>query len=142
LRGIDVSGDADAVGEQYRDRFLAAMDDDFNTPEALSVLFELAREINRLRDSNVASAANHAALMRELGGVIGLLQQDAEAYLKSASGSAESGLSDAEVDSLIEARVAARANKDWAAADRIRDQLTEGGIELEDGAAGTSWRRS
>jgi cysteinyl-tRNA synthetase len=128
-------------GEAFKTRFLEAMDDDFNTAEALAALFDMVREINRLRESDQQKAAGLAAELRRLGGVLGILQDDPEQYLRSGVGS-EEGLSDSEIDVLIEQRLTARAEKNWAEADRIRDQLQETGIVLEDGAGTTTWRRS
>jgi cysteinyl-tRNA synthetase len=128
-------------GEPFRERFIEAMDDDFNTPEALAVLFEMVREINRLRESDEQQAAGLAQELRRLGGVLGILQDDPEQYLRSGVGS-EEGLSDSEIDGMIEQRLKARAEKNWAESDRIRDQLQDAGIVLEDGANGTTWRRS
>ncbi|NEV61513.1 cysteine--tRNA ligase [Thiorhodococcus minor] len=137
LRGLPAA--EPAGGASFRERFSAAMDDDFNTPVALSVLFDLVREINRVRDEDGARAAALGAELRGLGGVLGILQSDPEVFLRGESTS--DGLSDAEIDALIEQRRAARAAKNWAEADRVRDQLTQAGIILEDGASGTTWRR-
>jgi len=125
---------------EYRARFAAAMDDDFNTPMAMGVLFDLAREVNTLRDTKPAEAVALAALLRELGGLLGLLESDSDAYLQ---GGAETGeaLPAAEVEKLIAARKVARANKDWKEADRLRVELDSAGIVIEDGLAGTTWRR-
>ena len=136
LRGLPVV--AAAGGEVFVERFRAAMDDDFNTPEAYSVLFDLAREVNRLKSEGAAEAPSLAARLRELGGVLGLLEQDPQAFLQ---GGAETDSEVAEIEALIKARNDARAAKDWPAADAARNRLTEMGIVLEDGAQGTSWRR-
>ena len=136
LRGLPVV--AAAGGEGFVERFRAAMDDDFNTPEAYSVLFDLAREVNRLKSEGAADAPALAARLRDLGGVLGLLEQDPEAFFQ---GGAETDSEVAEIEALIKARNDARAAKDWPAADAARNRLTEMGIVLEDGAQGTSWRR-
>jgi len=127
-------------GSAYRSRFAEAMDDDFNTPVALSVLFDLAREVNTLRDAKPTEAAGLAASLKELGGLLGILQADPEVYLQAGSGNAQ-GLSVADVERLIAARNAARASKDWKEADRLRGELDAAGIIIEDGAGGTTWRR-
>jgi cysteinyl-tRNA synthetase len=126
----------------FEARFRTAMDDDFNTPEALAVLFDLAREVNRARETESEAAAGLAALLRRLGGVLGLLQADAQAYLKQGHpGSTADALPDEEVERLVAARTAARRARDWPEADRIRGALEEAGVLLEDTAAGTEWRR-
>ncbi|MES9942930.1 MAG: cysteine--tRNA ligase [Candidatus Thiodiazotropha sp. 6PLUC2] len=127
-------------GEDFTNRFYAAMDDDFNTPEALAVLFDLVREINRIKESEADSAAPLGGVLRELGGLLGLLQSDPETYLKGGV-STDDGLSDEKIDALVQARIDARTAKDWAEADRIRDELQDAGIALEDGPQGTTWRR-
>jgi cysteinyl-tRNA synthetase len=139
LRGLDAVRD-EGVGQAVSDRFHEAMDDDFNTPEAIAALFELAREINRARADNPQEAARLAAVLKDLGGILGLLQADPEDFLKGAA-SGEDGLSAEDIESLIRQRLEARRNRNWAEADRIRNELKEEGIVLEDGAGGTTWRR-
>ena len=114
-----------------------AMDDDFNTPNALSVLFEMAREINKLKTEDVEKANGLAARLRELAGILGLLQQDPEKFLQAGSDDDEV----AKIEALIKQRNEARAAKDWAAADAARNELSAMGIVLEDGANGTTWRK-
>jgi cysteinyl-tRNA synthetase len=115
------------------------MDDDFNTPEAQAVLFELAREINSRRDSAPEQAGRLAALLRQLGARLGLLQQDPEQFLQG--GQAAGGPGAEEIEALIQQRTQARQNRDWAESDRIRDVLSAQGVVLEDGPQGTRWRR-
>ena len=123
----------------YEAKFQAAMDDDFNTPGALAVLFELARDINKLREDNgAAAAAPLAAALRRMGGILGLLQNDPQAFLR---GGADGGLTDAQIEDLIVRRAEARKNKNWAESDRLRDELKAQGVILEDTAGQTSWRR-
>ena len=128
---------APAGGEAFAERFAAAMDDDFNSPEACAVLFEMVREVNRLKETDVAAAAALAASLRQLAEVLGVLQLDADTFLQAgAAGKVDA----AEVEALIAARLQARAYKNWAESDRIRDQLTSMGVVLEDGKGGTTWR--
>ncbi|MEN9503297.1 MAG: cysteine--tRNA ligase [Pseudomonadota bacterium] len=138
LRGLPEVGAA--AKTYYENRFFSAMDDDFNTAEAMTVLFELAGDINRIRktQSDVA-AAPLGALLKRLGNILGLLQDDPAGWLK---GSAQTdGLSDEAIETLIRQRLDARKAKNWAESDRIRDELKAQGILLEDGAGGTTWRR-
>ena len=137
LRGLDTSVEA-AGGEEFVARFKEAMDDDFNTPEAYSALFDMAREINRLKTDDIAAASLLGARMRELADILGLLSQDPETFLQGGAGEEDNV---AEIEGLIQQRLDARAAKDWAAADDARDKLLAMGIILEDGAQGTTWRR-
>ncbi len=119
--------------DDYAARFQAAMDEDFGTPEAVAVLFELASEVNRSR------SPERAGLLKALGAILGLLQEDPTAFLQ---GGAAAGLDEAAIQQQIEARAAAKAAKDWPEADRIRKALLEQGVVLKDGPAGTSWERA
>ncbi|MCW8944848.1 MAG: cysteine--tRNA ligase, partial [Sedimenticola sp.] len=137
MRGLPEA--APATEGDYAARFHAAMDDDFNTPEALAVLFDLVREINRVRQEDVAHAASLAAELRRLGDVLGILQDDPEQYLRG--GESVDGLSDEAIESLIQQRQEAKASKNWGEADRLRDELKDQGVVLEDSPQGTTWRR-
>ncbi|MDP2561271.1 cysteine--tRNA ligase [Psychrobium sp. 1_MG-2023] len=137
LRGVTPAETVDRDSD-YVTRFKTAMDDDFNTPEALPVLFELAKEINRCKEEDEKKAAELAAILIELGSVLGVLQSDPISFLQ---GDASESDDVAQIEALIVKRNEARANKDWAAADAARDELTALGIVLEDSAGVTSWRR-
>ncbi len=125
---------------EFVQRFEAAMNEDFNTAEAVSVLFDLANQINKLKTTDMDKASALAATLKHLGNVLGLLQDDPDSYLKR--GGSSEGLGDAEIEALIQQRTQAKADKNWADADRIRDELKEQGIELEDKAGETGWRRA
>jgi len=136
LRDIKPQAANEALRSQYWQSFQQAMDDDLNAPEAMSVLFEVAREINRNRDSAPDTAAQLAHVLIELAEVMGLLQQSPEEFLQGDDDDV------AKIEALIAKRNQARSDKDWAAADEARDELTNMGIVLEDGAEGTRWRRA
>ncbi len=139
LRGLP--GQATVPDSEFVDRFHAAMNDDFNTPVALSVLFDLARAINRAREADDLDLADQLGLtLCSLGAVLGLLQQDPQAFLKGGTG-VEDNADDARIDTLVAERVAARDARDFARADAIRDALLAEGVVLEDGPQGTQWRR-
>ena len=121
--------------EDHARRFRAAMDDDFGTPEAVAVLFDLANELNRTRDAGLA------VQLKGLAGILGLLARDPVAFLQAALADDAEGLTADEIEARIVARVAAKKTKDFAAADRIRDELKTAGIVLEDSPQGTTWRR-
>ena len=131
LRGVSVSPASIDWTQASAAKFKAAMDDDFNTPEALAVLFELANEVNK--DKSAATAT----LLKQLAAIVGLLQRDPEQFLQ---GDADDAALD--IDSLIAERIAAKQAKNYAEADRIRKLLAEAGIVLEDTAQGTTWRRA
>ena len=142
IRDHDVSSAKDLANSRFEKAFQAAMNDDFNTPEAMSVLFDLARECNRVAKSGEAGAEQNAAqlarLLVRLGGVLGLLQGDPETFLQS--GSADAEVDADAIDALVAQRRQARADKDWALADEIRDKLTAMDVVVEDGADGSRWR--
>ncbi|WP_278427560.1 cysteine--tRNA ligase [Pantoea dispersa] len=138
LRHTDASA-TPAGGEAFEARFRTAMDDDFNTPEAYSVLFDMAREVNRLKGEDKAAADALAAKLRQLADVLGILQQDPEQFLQS--GAQVNADEVAEIEHWVKTRADARAAKDWAQADIARDKLNELGVIVEDGPQGSSWRR-
>jgi cysteinyl-tRNA synthetase len=119
------------------------MDDDFNTPQALAVLQSQARDLNQAKSSgDTARAARAAGALKAMGAVLGILQTDPVAYLQNDARS-RAGLGDAEIEGLLQARRAARTAKNFAESDRIRDQLAQAGILLEDKPDGTTqWRRA
>ncbi|MDK2126625.1 cysteine--tRNA ligase [Chitinimonas sp. DQS-5] len=117
----------------YARRFKTVMDDDFNTPEAIAVLFEMANEVNR------TGSAELSAQLKGLAGILGLLQRDAVDFLQAAHG--EGGLSAEAIEQMIVARTEARKAKNFAESDRIRDELLKAGVVLEDAAGKTTWRR-
>jgi cysteinyl-tRNA synthetase len=149
LRGAGTASAAAPAGEGdcYLDRFRAAMDDDFNTPGTLAVLFDLARDINRaIDDGEGERAAALAGTMRSLGSVLGLLELPAESFLGSQSCGRDEeivpGLTAEAIDALVAERIRARGQRQWQRADAIRERLRDQGIVLEDRVDGsTDWRR-
>jgi cysteinyl-tRNA synthetase len=123
----------------FETRFYAAMDDDFNTPRALAVLFELVSELNRAVREGSLEAGKLAAQLKRLGGIIGLLQQSPDAFLKGQDRAGE--LSAEQIETLILQRKDARSNRDFALSDKIRDDLAAQGVILKDDRSGTSWYR-
>ena len=119
----------------YAQRFMAAMNDDFNTPEAVAVLFDLASEANRTDNPHYTN------LLKALGGILGLLQQSPQYYLQHSAPQQDSDYTEEEIEDLIQQRLQARQEKNFAQADTLRAQLAEAGIILEDGPQGTTWRR-
>lgn len=127
-----------AGGGEYAARFTAAMNDDFNTPEACAVLFDMVREINRLKETDQSTAAGLAAHLRQLANVLGVLQLNPDEFLQGSASHSEVDV--AKVEALINARLEARTNKNWAESDRIRDELKDMGVIIEDSKDGTTWR--
>lgn len=141
LRGLALAPVTGAISAEnkYVAQFFEAMDDDFNTAIALSVLFDLAHEINRLKSAgDFDQAAQCGQFLKELGYVLGVLQEDPEDFLRG--GAAEDFIG--KVELLISSRNTARSEKNWQEADRIRDELLQLGVLIEDSASGTTWRRA
>lgn len=138
LRGVNAVAGKNSA---YSERFKQAMDDDFNTPVAVAVLFDMARELNKEKNNDVELAEQLASELKELSNVLGILQDDPKSFLQSADAVSPGSLSEHEIEKFIEQRLQAKQSKDWALADKIRDELKQQGIVLEDIATGTSWRR-
>jgi cysteinyl-tRNA synthetase len=131
-----VAIDEIAEHSEYEKRFNAALDDDFNTPIALSILFEIAKNINTERNKNQTKASALSKLLRKLGSYLGILQHSAEDYFKQGV-----SISDSEIEQKINKRNKARATKDFSISDQIRDELLALDVVLEDNENGTIWRR-
>jgi len=138
LEGVKSSDSKLDEQSDYTVRFYEAMDDDFNTPRALAVLFDLVGELNRAKAEGLDTVAYYAGQLRALGGLIGLLQQESNAYLQHA---AEGEITPEAIEALIQERKEARAAKEFARSDEIRDQLAAQGVVLKDGPQGTQWYR-
>ncbi len=123
-------------GSEFENRFMQAMEDDFNTPEAMSVLFEITREINRLKAEDGESAASMASLLVKLGGILGILQDVPESFLRKGNDDIDAS----HIELLIQRRNQARSDKNWQVADEIRDELKALKVVLEDKDGVTSWR--
>ena len=137
VKGLSINTEDSSIsGTDYEEKFNEALNDDFNTPMALSILFEIAKQINIERITNPEKAGALSSQLVKLGNYIGILEYNAEEYLKLGS-----ELSESEISKKIEQREAARSNKEFALSDQIRDELIELGIILEDSINGTSWRR-
>lgn len=137
LRGLSVT--EPLADSEYEQRYIAAMDDDFNTPVALAVLFDITHEINRLRDNEPTRAAALGALLKKLAAVLGILTDDPSTFLQYSHTNDE--VDSSIIEQLIAQREVARAEKNWQLADKLRNQLVEFNIALEDSASGTIWRR-
>ena len=137
LKGLSINTEDSSIkSTDYEEKFNEALNDDFNTPMALSILFEIAKQINIERITNPEKAGALSSQLVKLGNYIGILEYNAEEYLKLGS-----ELSESEISKKIEQREVARNNKEFALSDQIRDELIELGIILEDSINGTSWRR-
>lgn len=137
MRGLPEMKETD-LAKPFEERFNTAMDDDFNVPEAFAVLFDLVREINRLREKDeTEAAAQLGATLKRLCSIFGILQKDPEEFLKGTVKTDKIKT----IENLIANRNKARFEKNWAEADRIRDRLTKMGIVIEDSSEGTTWRK-
>ena len=136
VRGTASNTAKELVNSRYERAFRQAMDDDFNTAEAIGVLFDLARYLNKAKEADHEQAGQLARLLLKLASVLGILQGDADVFLKKGAHQVDAKL----VDSLIAQRKQARADKNWALADQIRDQLNGMKVVIEDGVDGSQWR--
>ena len=134
LRSISID-DTTEIDSDWTQRFCATMQDDFNTPEALAVLFQLSHEMNKTQSQTLAATLKH------LGSILGILQNPVETFLQAMVMVPSEGVSKEEIEQFIDERNQARLDKDWQRADEIRHALLEQGIELEDTKSGTIWRR-
>lgn len=142
LRGLSVTNEVDKNSLQqaplnhYLEKFTEAMDDDFNAPIAFSILFDLAHDIQRHREKDLTMAVALGSLLKMLGGVFNILQDDPDLFLKTG----KSDVDAVKIETLIAARNAARERRDWREADRIRDELSSIDVVIEDTPQGTLWK--
>ena len=141
LRDVPVE-DGVQLNEKFQQSFNNVMDDDFNTPRAIAILHEIAHEINRLEDKTSAQARELATALKQLGGILGILQDSPKGYLQSSIGQQDAAMGNEEIQQLIEQRNQARKDKDFAKADQVREQLAKNGVNLEDSPDGTIWSRN
>jgi len=137
LKDLNLADSKTLANSRFEKAFRRAMDDDFNTPQALSVLFEIVSEIHQVKGEDQALANQLGALLVRLGGSLGLLQADPAVFLQYAVGA---DIDKGEIDRLVNERVAARADENWQRADEIREQLSDLNVVIEDGAEGSTWR--
>jgi len=135
----DVSVDVNDIDSVYVQKFHEVMEDDFNTREAITLLHEIVHEINKAADNQSGRVKALAATLRNLGGILGLLQDEPEDFLQS--GNSTGGLANEDIQRMVDERLAAKQAKDYARADSLREQLSNQGIILEDTPKGTVWRR-
>ena len=136
LREFNLKENIKPASSRFRERFLSSMNDDFNTPEALAVLFEIAREINRIKNENEEEAKMLAYELREEAAILGLLTEEPSNFLQKSS----KEIDVKRIEMLIQQRVLARLEKDWKQADKIRDELFALGVVIEDAEGKTRWR--
>jgi cysteinyl-tRNA synthetase len=141
LRDVSVPENVEAKKE-YVEEFNSYMNDDFNTPKAIAVVHEVAKELNRCADKTSKEAIEFAATLKHFGSVLGLLQDVPQSFLQAKAGSNSDDLDETEIQKYIDERSAAKSSKDYAKADEIRDHLVSLGISLEDTPQGTIWRRN
>ena len=137
LKGLELKSAKSLANSRYERAYFEAMDDDFNTPEALGILFEMVAEINKIRSTNFDLACQLGKLLLRLGNFLGILNLSPEEFLR---GEDDLNINRSEIDNLIQERETARAVKNWQRADEIRDQLLKMKVVVEDNASGSDWR--
>ena len=137
LKGLELKSAKSLTNSRYERAYFEAMDDDFNTPEALGTLFEMVAEINKIRSTNFDLACQLGKLLLRLGNFLGILNLSPEEFLR---GEDDLNINRSEIDNLIQERETARAVKNWQRADEIRDQLLKMKVVVEDNASGSDWR--